>query len=140
MSPYNFIYRHNKNYCPLCTYKKSKGELAILKFLKDNSIEYQKEFIFPTLPNRRFDFYLPEYNIIIEFDGIHHYKPIEYFGGEDKFVEYQKSDLEKNNYCINNQISLFRIPYWDFLEIPTILNEILKEKSSTTIEKYKITK
>lgn len=45
-------------------------------------------------------------------------------------------DLEKNQYCINNNIQLFRIPYWEEQNISQILTQILLEKSSTTIEKF----
>ena len=54
-------------------------------------------------------------------------------------LDTQKRDKEKNEYCLKNNIKLFRIPYTDFSNINQILNEILKEKSSTTIEKYLVT-
>lgn len=63
-----------------------------------------------------------------------------FFGGEQGLLETQKRDREKNKYCINNNIQLFRIPYTDFSHINQILNEIFKEKSSTTIEKYLVAK
>lgn len=59
LSPYKFIYQHNKKYCPICYYKKSHGEILIYKFLCEFNYEFQKEFIFPDLPNLRFDFFLP---------------------------------------------------------------------------------
>lgn len=138
ITPWYFIHKANKKYCPICYYKKSKGEIEINKFLENNNIDYQKEFIFPN-SNKRFDFYLPESNICIEYDGEQHFKAIDFFGGEEGFIETQKRDKDKNEYCLKNNILLFRIPYTDILNINQILNEILKEKSSTTIEKYLVT-
>lgn len=98
--------------CPRC--KDSRGEVEINKWLINNNIIFipQKRFddcrdILP-LP---FDFYLPDYNICIEYDGEQHYKSIKKFGGEDKFLKVKKRDKIKTNYCIINNITLFRIKY-----------------------------
>lgn len=139
ISPYSFMYKAKKKYCPICYYNKSKGEIDINKYLEINKIDYQKEFMFPDLPNRRFDFFLPEYNMCIEFDGKQHFESIKFFGGEENLIKTQIRDKEKNNYCIKNNIKLIRIPYTEYLNLNKILDEILKEKSSTTIEKYLVT-
>lgn len=102
------------NFCPHCE-KFYKGELAIEKFLQANNIIYesQKRFIDcidkKTLP---FDFYIPRYNVCIEYQGQQHYKPVERFGGEERFVIQQKHDRIKKEYCIKNNIILIEIPYW----------------------------
>ena len=69
ISPDKFLHRYHKEYCPLCYYKKSKGEILILQYLKSHSINYLKEYSFKDLNNLRFDFYLPDYKTCIEFDG-----------------------------------------------------------------------
>ena len=139
LSPYKLIYRHNKKYCPICYYKKSHGEIEIAAFLENKKINYYREYAFQDLSNRKFDFYLPEQNIIIEFDGEQHFKPVDFFGGEDSFKDLQKRDYEKNQYCLKNKITVFRIPYTQINNIEKILSEILEEKRSTTIEKFLIT-
>lgn len=141
ISPYKFIYRHNKKYCPICYYKKSHGEILIATYLENHDIDYQKEFKFPALPNRRYDFYLPNEKIAIEYDGIQHYQYQSFFhnGDINNFYKQQEIDLIKNEYCLVNNIQLFRIPYTEEDNIFQILTEILEEKSSTTIEKYLIT-
>lgn len=138
ITPWYFIHKANKKYCPICYYKKSRGEIIINKFLEENDINYQREFSFPN-SKKRFDFYLPDLNICIEYDGEQHFKAINFFGGEKGLIDTQKRDKEKNQYCLKNNIQLFRIPYTDLTKINQILNEILKEKSSTTIEKYLVT-
>lgn len=138
-TPYNFIYFHKKNYCPYCAKKQSQGELAIMNFLQNHQIEYYKEYIFKDFSNRRFDFYLPKENIIIEYDGQQHFEALSFFGGQQGLEKLQLHDQEKNNYCLKNNIILYRISYIYFNDIENILNKILIEKCSTTIEKFKIT-
>lgn len=57
----------------------SKGEAKIKKILKENNIEYiqEKRFndcVFNTKKIARFDFYLPQENCLIEYDGIQHFQ------------------------------------------------------------------
>ena len=73
-----------------------------------------------------FDFYLPQYNCCIEFDGEQHYKIIKHFGGFDKFVDTKIRDTIKNEYCKNNDIKLIRISYWNFNNIEKILKNELE--------------
>ena len=64
----------------------------------------------------QFDFYLPKYNILIEYDGIQHYKPVGFFGGKKEFKETQMRDNIKNKYCKDNNINLIRIRYDENIE------------------------
>lgn len=139
ITPDKFLGRYDKQYCPTCYYKKSLGEVCISSFLTKNKIAYVKNFSFTELKNKMFDFYLPEHNICIEYDGEQHFRPIQYFGGEEHFIDGQRRDKEKNKYCIDNKISLFRIPYWDKRNIKQILQEILIDKKIGTIDKYLVT-
>ena len=76
------------------------------------------------------DFYLPSYNLVIEFDGIQHFEPVEHFGGEKNFQITQKRDRDKNEYCKKNNINILRIPYWEFDNIENIIcQEIEKLKT-----------
>lgn len=137
ISPYKFIHRHDKKYCPICYYRKSKGEIAIAKVLTELHIDYQREFLFPNT-NYRFDFYLPKFKAAIEYDGIQHFQET-FFSSQNELQNIQTRDEEKNLLCSVNKISLFRIPYYDYDEISKIIYKIFEEKSSTTIEKYKVT-
>lgn len=116
--------------CPNCILP-SKGESAISSCLNDFSVEYvfQKRFddcrnIHP-LP---FDFYLPEYNACIEFQGRQHYEAVDHFGGEEELQIRQKRDQIKADYCRKNQIELLYIPYWDFDNIKQIIDCFLNER------------
>lgn len=107
----NYILHMGTN-CPYCN--KSKGERYIHNYLKENNIEFQTEFIINlNNTNLRFDFYLPVQNLFIEYDGIQHFKPIDFFGGEEYFDKLKKYDNIKNDYCEINNINLLRISYKD---------------------------
>ena len=58
-----------------------------------------------------FDFYSPEYNTCIEYDGELHFISKEYFGGDENLKETQKRDEIKTFYCNENNIKLIRIKY-----------------------------
>lgn len=80
-------------------------------FLIDSNIRFEAEKTFEDFKGHRFDFYLPDNNIIIEYDGEQHFKPVDYFGGEEYFIERQRKDEEKDEYCENKNIHLVRIKY-----------------------------
>ena len=120
MRPNNHL---NGQGCPMCE-NKSIGEKLIYKWLTDNSIKFETQKTFINCKNQRqlpFDFYLPDYNTLIEYDGKQHHKPISYMGGQSGF-EYRKlNDKIKNDYAKNNNIKLLRISYIERNNISIIL-------------------
>ncbi len=106
----------------------------IQQFLEKNKIEYMSEYIIYIGDNYyRYDFYLPQYNLFIEYDGQQHYEPVRFFGNDEdaKFVYEitKKHDKIKNHYCEENNINLLRIPYWETKNIETIINNCLQRLS-----------
>ena len=99
---------HKMAGCPKCS--ESKGEQRIRMFLELNKIQYLREFSFNN-SRKRFDFYLPELNILIEYDGLQHFKPVDFFGGKEAFIKQQASDKEKNKLAKEYKIPLIRVPY-----------------------------
>lgn len=98
--------------CPECNL--SKGENKIKDYLVKHHVNYIPQHTFQDCRNilpLPFDFYLPDYNMCIEYDGIQHFEPVEYFGGELVFKETVNRDLIKTNYCLLNNIHLLRIRY-----------------------------
>lgn len=105
--------------CYKCS-KHSKGEKTISKWLDDRHVLYIPQKKFDGCKSKialSFDFYLPNYNIAIEYNGMQHYEPVEYFGGKEKFEIQQKHDKIKENYCKENNIRLFIIPYFEDINI-----------------------
>jgi len=105
---------NSKQGCPYC--KSSKGEKQIMLFLENNNINFKYQKTFEYCINKLplyFDFYLPEYNLCIEYNGKQHYEPIDYFGGE-KTLKYIQN-LIKQTYCNNNYINYIIIRYDDNL-------------------------
>lgn len=98
--------------CPKCS--SSTGEGRVRKVLQELSIDFNEQQVFHNCKSLRclpFDFYIPSINTCIEYDGIQHYKPVEFFGGQERFEERQKVDNIKSKYCKDNDINLVRISY-----------------------------
>lgn len=98
-----------------CLFGKSKGEEEIEQLLQKNKIKYVKQKTFEDLKSPkdyalRYDFFIPAENILIEYDGIQHQQPIEYFGGADGYNYLKICDEIKNNYAIQHSLKLIRIP------------------------------
>ena len=71
--------------CKYCSNKNSKGEERIETFLENNNFHYKVHYRFDDCKCKNplpFDFYLPKYNICIEYDGIQHFEPIDFAGKE----------------------------------------------------------
>lgn len=125
-SLYQFL-RNPDMACKRCSKVKSAGERKIAQFLEDHNIEFMDEHRFidcrdiNPLP---FDFYIPSYNICIEYQGEQHDRPVDYFGGKEAFVIRKKHDNIKATYCNKNNINLATIHYSDFDNLYCILNHI----------------
>ena len=81
-----------------------------------NNIKFIQQHKFDDCKNIKplpFDFYLPDYNTCIEFNGKQHYEPIKYFGGRVVYDKLIKRDKIKMEYCNKNNIPLLIIKYND---------------------------
>lgn len=114
--------------CPECN-TTSKGEEKIKEILIKYNIKFNQQYLFNDCRNIRplpFDFYLPQYNITIEYDGRQHYKLDCFNMNLLDLMNLKYNDNKKTQYCNNNNIKLIRIPYWDFNNIEKILKKELK--------------
>ena len=75
--------------CPIC--KASKGELALKVIFKKHNLSVKPQYRIPDEKYLyKYDFYLPDYNLLIEFHGIQHYEWIPYFHKTQSDFEDQR--------------------------------------------------
>jgi len=121
--------------CPKC--RSSKLEKLVMKYLEYHNIEYNHDCKIDNCINLdsgislRFDFYLIEYNILIECDGLQHFKPVSFSRDQSNitkcanFVNQVKLDMIKDVFCRDHDYKLLRIPYWEIDNIDDILTQTL---------------
>lgn len=120
--------------CPVCS--ESYGEQKIRLFLENKGITFDAQKCFKDCADVNllpFDFYIPSLNIAIEYDGQQHYVPIGHFGGADRLETIRQHDTIKTNYCVDNNITLIRIPYWDFDNIDVVLTNIISSQQRSQL-------
>lgn len=108
-------------YCNKCMKISSIHEETINNLLTEWKFDYERQYHF-TIDNKKksfsFDFYLPKFNVAIEYDGEQHFMNVNYGGlpdekSEQRFSIIQKRDNLKDKYCKNNKITLIRIAYYE---------------------------
>lgn len=116
----------------------SKGEEKISNILKNYNIIFETQKTYDTCrfldTNNlaRFDFYLPQFNTIIEYDGQQHFEiGTGYYDNVDKFKKIQEHDAYKNQWCKEHNIPIIRIPYTHYDNI--IIEDLLPETSQFLI-------
>lgn len=125
------VHLSNKSGCPKCSI--SKGEELIINILNNNNIKFIYNYkinIDKNINSSGFayiDFYLPDHNVFIEYNGKQHYIPIEYFGGELQLQKQKARDTYVKEYSINNNIKLIEIKYdMKDKDLEKMLKEILQ--------------
>jgi hypothetical protein len=116
--------------CPKCLI--TKGESKIEDWLISNNIKYVREYRIAGT-RYRYDFYLPDLNILIEYDGELHYIPVTFFGGHKTLNRIKINDKEKNTLAELHNIHLIRIPYIRY----GVLENFLEYKISK-LYKYRV--
>lgn len=116
---WQYVVRDNISRCPTCSKKESGFELKTKQWLNENGIRYVEQRTFDECRDRRllrFDFYLPDYNILIEVDGQQHFIPRTYGNmsldeAMTSFTDGQRRDSIKDDFCKTHGYKLVRIPY-----------------------------
>ena len=109
--PQNHLYGGG---CPRCI--ESSGERILAKLLDKYNINYVREYKIRDY-KYRFDFYLPDVNIYIEFNGKQHYHPVERFGGVRTLIKTKRNDQIKKRLVKNNGGKLITISYRHFSKL-----------------------
>ena len=118
--------------CPRCKY--SKGELNICNVLDSLKIEYEtpKKFrglkSFKTGYPLRYDFYLPRYKLLIEYQGIQHYKANKFFGGSRVYQYQVEKDYNKAYYAFDHGYRFLSIKYSSLGNIRNIIKSAIQSE------------
>ena len=121
---YETTYGVWKSGCRCPHHNRSLGEEKVSEVLSRMKLEYITQYTFDNCKDINklpFDFYIPKYNLCIEYDGRGHYEPIDWGSrgeewAKEQFEWVKKHDNIKNNFCLHNGINLLRIPYWEDVE------------------------
>ena len=117
----------------------SRGEEKIASLLQKANIDFVRQKTFEDcyiLAGHllSFDFWVQN-SYCIEFDGEQHFRPVDFFGGEERFQRQKEYDLYKDEYCFINNIPLIRIP---FTKLKTLeLKDLQVETTDFLIRKEK---
>lgn len=117
--------------CPVCS--ETRGERKIRQWLEKHNIKFESEKRFDDCRDQHclpFDFYIPDINTCLEYDGEHHFRAVDFSNRNHQRAVYQfkmikKHDQMKNDYCEENGIRLIRIPYWYYDDIDHYLKDYL---------------
>ena len=110
---------YGKDRCKYCA-GISMGEQKIMELLDEYNISYIHDKSIEGLryPDSggtpRFDFRVTDYSdcdYIIEFDGLQHYREVTIFPNNDGFEKRKQRDKFKDDWCIEHNIPMIRIPY-----------------------------
>jgi len=111
----------------------SKGEKEVIDILNEYKIKFEQEKTFDKCrsnKNRklRFDFFLPDYNLLIEYDGEHHFAPVnKYRRAKITHRSTVKHDVIKNKFVKEQNINFLRIPHWEFNSILDLIKDKVTE-------------
>lgn len=92
----------------------SEREIRIMEFLNSQHVVYEREYGINIYEGKKvmtyyFDFYVPEFNLLIEYDGAHHFHPVY---GDEKLAKTKEHDLIKDRWARKNKMHLLRIPFY----------------------------
>ena len=117
--------------CSSCNF--SIGESRVAAALDSRGVRYETQKVFDGCKYKqplRFDFYLPEYNTVVEYDGQQHFYPVKFptmteDDAKEHFQIVQIRDEIKNKYCAKNNIKMVRIPYTESDHIDIYIDKII---------------
>ena len=94
--------------CPKCHEEHNVNESVLFDIIKEyHGKEVVSQYRADWLSGQTIDIYIPSKKIGIEYQGVQHFKPIKYFGGNKKYDYTVKKDKEKFEKCKNNGVKLF---------------------------------
>lgn len=123
INPHNFLARGKR--CPICYKNISRGEQKVRESLIKAEVDFTPEKTFPWSKRYRYDFFLPEFDLIIEYHGIQHYKQNHFF---EPLKVIQNRDKDKERLALIHGKEYLIIPYWEKDDLFNIINNKIKEE------------
>ncbi len=80
---------------------------AVRKRHQDTLYQYRPDW----LGRQSLDLFIPSLQTAIEYQGIQHYRPVDFFGGEEALLQRQELDRQKRTLCEENNVRLIEWPY-----------------------------
>lgn len=118
-----------------CGCIKSKGEHKIATYLNKINLKYDIQVTYENLigvggNKLSYDFFIPDYSLLIEFQGEQHKRPQRFpnCDNEEQFKIQQEHDKRKREYAKEHNIELLEIWYYDYDRIEKILENKLNIK------------
>ena len=115
--------------CPMCNL--SHLERSVMNYLDNIGFTYEYQKRFKWLGKQSLDFYLPDYKVGIECQGLQHFEEIDYFGGKEGLNKCKKRDKLKFKKCQKNGIKVLyysnlgiEYPYEVFEDVDLLFEEI----------------
>lgn len=141
-SPHNHLKGRG---CPICkaegfVYENRLYILLLTIFVPEDIIRQYKDSWLTN--NKSLDFYIPKYKIAIEHQGSQHVKEVEHFGGVEKYKRTMELDLEKNDECKKNDVTILYFSYEQYVDFSCFIEKIyvseqeLKEKIINIINNF----
>lgn len=116
------------------TCKSSKGEITIAKILRKHTIPFTQEYHIPDQNRRlKYDFHVPSLNLLIEFHGVQHYQPVEFFGGEAGFASVKVRDAVKKAVA---KLCGYRFVEINYTQLLNLSEEEFEEKLLRNLNRF----
>lgn len=124
----------NNHGCSKCNQSKLEKEVKV--FLINSNLKFEEQYKPEWLGKQTLDFYLTEYDIAIECQGLQHFEKVEHFGGKYEFEKILERDKRKNNLCIKNNVKLYYYHNNKKLKFNYLYNEINTFNNTNKIKDY----
>ena len=122
--------------------KESHGEKFIKRYLKKKRLKFSTQKRFPELTGdgkkpMSFDFFV-DGGTLIEYQGIQHYAPVNYFGGEEKFERQKNYDEKKRLFAKEKGLNLIEVPYTcdTYKKVEAYLDKCMQQEQTKRGENY----
>ena len=124
-----------------CTYcGGTTGELIISDILTSLNVEFEREKRVD-IKNEiyYFDFFLPNHDKFIEFDGLQHFREVSHWGGGEQLFKTLRSDSIKNEFCRENNYDLLRVADWEKHHSRDLIEEFIKSDEHECVRYNQLT-